>query len=180
MKINIKSFGLNKVVTVLLSLILVSFTFPKKYDKKIRKYIKEIYGTETFDVSLINYPDSISIKVISADNFYKISADNKTIGFVILDKTPSKFSYFNYIVFLDKNLAIKSVKILTYREEHGDEIMSKRWLKQFFGLQPKDQAVLNKNIDGISGATISVKSLTTRIDLILKDLKKIKDSIVAK
>ena len=53
---------------------------------------------------------------------------------------------------------IEHLGILEYESNYGFEITSKGWLRQFFGLQP-EQARLGGNIDGISGATVSVQAL---------------------
>ena len=60
------------------------------------------------------------------------------------------------------DFSIKEISVLEYYSEYGVEITSKRWLKQFAnkvvcGLD------LEKEIDGISGATISVNSLLAEV-----------------
>lgn len=65
---------------------------------------------------------------------------------------------FFYVIVYSKELTIKSIKILEYYSEYGYEITSKRWLSQFFN-KTGCNLEYEKNIDGISGATISVKSM---------------------
>jgi len=49
-------------------------------------------------------------------------------------------------------------EVLTYRERRGQEIRSQRFLRQFIGAALRDGHDLDRRIDGITGATISVKS----------------------
>ena len=50
----------------------------------------------------------------------------------------------------------------------GGEIGSKRWLKQFIGINMDESLEFQKDIVGISGATISAKSMTFEINKVLK------------
>ena len=55
---------------------------------------------------------------------------------------------------------IDRVKILIYRESHGMEVARTSFTKQFrmAGLKPDGR--LNRRVDGISGATLSVRAVT--------------------
>lgn len=54
---------------------------------------------------------------------------------------------------------IKSIEVLIYRESHGSEVRHSFFRKQFLGTELKKNNKLNKKIDGISGATLSVNAL---------------------
>ena len=56
--------------------------------------------------------------------------------------------------------AIRDLQVLVYRESHGDEITDKRFRRQFTGKRASDPIALGKDIDAISGATISSRSAT--------------------
>ncbi len=60
-----------------------------------------------------------------------------------------------------ENGALKQLKVLIYRESHGWEVKYPFFTDQFIGIELKDMEdyKLNKGIDGISGATLSVRSL---------------------
>lgn len=68
--------------------------------------------------------------------------------------------YFDYFILFDSSKAVKQVEVFNYQATHGYEITAKGWLKQFTGFTEKDTLVVNKDIDGISGATISVFAIT--------------------
>jgi len=87
---------------------------------------------------------------------------------------PSKTDSFEYLLLFDLNYKIKKVKVLIYRENYGGEISSKRWLSQFLKSDQNDSFVYGDNISAISGATISVKSITSSINYIMDSIKKLK------
>jgi Na+-translocating ferredoxin:NAD+ oxidoreductase RnfG subunit len=75
------------------------------------------------------------------------------------------------LVLLDADLVVIKSKVLVYREDYGGEIGSKRWLAQFVGKTQNDDLRYGDNIMAISGATISVRSMTTAMNNLLKSLK---------
>jgi len=54
------------------------------------------------------------------------------------------------------------VKVLTYRESRGWEIRFPVFMNQYRGAQVDSNEKLDRKIDGISGATLSVRA-TTRL-----------------
>ena len=75
---------------------------------------------------------------------------------------------------LDKNIEIKRVEILTYNATYGHQITSKNWLKQFLGFNGKQTLKYGKDIQAISGATISAKSITEDIKETVNQLETLK------
>lgn len=67
--------------------------------------------------------------------------------------------FFDYYVIFDTTKKIKSVNVFNYEATHGQEITVKKWLKQFIGYDGENNLVVGKNIDAISGATISVNGI---------------------
>jgi hypothetical protein len=67
---------------------------------------------------------------------------------------------------------IQQLKVLIYRESRGDEVRHAFFTDQFKAAQLNDTLQLDKHIDGITGATLSVRALTklSRIALYLHAL----------
>jgi hypothetical protein len=65
--------------------------------------------------------------------------------------------------------AIARIAVLIYRESHGWEVRYPFFTNQFKGATLADGYRLDRNIDGISGATLSVRALTrlARVALLL-------------
>lgn len=64
---------------------------------------------------------------------------------------------------------IENIKVLTFRESRGDEIRHDFFTKQFLQASLTNELQLDRHIDGISGATLSVRAITkiSRIALYL-------------
>jgi hypothetical protein len=61
--------------------------------------------------------------------------------------------------FIVENCRISSIHVLVYRETHGWEVKYPSFRDQFVGINMLDEFKLNKRIDGIAGATLSVNSM---------------------
>ncbi|TXG38912.1 FMN-binding protein [Seonamhaeicola maritimus] len=164
-----------KIVSILaVVFLLMSFNVPKGILKKIEKEIKATYDIEAYQFINIDIDPEIT-KILDSDftknNLFKIEANGEFLGYAYLGQAPSKTAQFDYLVLLDTDLVIKKSKVLAYREEYGGEIGSKRWLKQFIGKTAEDSLKYGDNIMAISGATISVRSMTNAINNLLQSLK---------
>lgn len=161
-------------ILAFLMLFLMAFNLPKNLLKKVHKEIKQVYEVETYEFNNVEIPSEI-VETLTADfsnnNLYKIETENGVLGYAYIAKAPSKTAEFDYLVLLDKDLIVKKSKVLIYREEYGGEIGSKRWLKQFIGKTKEDSLKLEENIAAISGATISVRSMTNAMNNFLQSLK---------
>ncbi|MDP2088634.1 MAG: FMN-binding protein [Flavobacteriaceae bacterium] len=142
----------------------------EKLDKVLIEYFNGFYdikepinlSKEALQESKLNHADDLIFRI-------KDKKSN-SIGYAYLGKAKSKVALFDYVVIFDKNLIITQVKVLIYREDHGGEIASKRWLKQFLGFEKNQNIIYKKDIAGISGATISAASLTNSVNNVLKTM----------
>ena len=161
------------VILLFLPLFISMVSIPAKMEKKIDKEVLSIFNIVDFSKEpvLINVAVNITLPLkFNDNNFYKIVNDKKLMGYFYYGKALSKADVFDYVVIFDKELIIKKIKILAYREDYGGEIGSKRWLRQFNDLSMKDSVVYGKNIKGISGATISARSMTITVNKLLESL----------
>mgnify|MGYP001032202421 CR=1 FL=1 len=62
--------------------------------------------------------------------------------------------------FVIENNQMVAMQVLIYRETHGWEVRYPFFTDQFKGLELGEKNQLNRKIDGISGATLSVNALT--------------------
>lgn len=142
---------------------------------KINKALYAIYETNDFQFTQQNQLAGNSIEGVNLEsNLYKVFVADELKGYIYVSKAPSMKNVFDYLVLFNKNLSIEKAKVLIYREQHGRQIGTARWLSQFKGLETEDRPVLSENIDGISGATISATSMTKAINNLLKALDIVK------
>tara|TARA_R110002167_G_scaffold187612_5_gene388910 strand:- start:2194 stop:2700 length:507 start_codon:yes stop_codon:yes gene_type:complete len=61
---------------------------------------------------------------------------------------------------------VEQVKVLAYRESRGGEIQQRAFTRQYADAELNEQK-LDRHIDGISGATLSVRAMTSVVTLAL-------------
>ncbi len=134
---------------------------PKAFKKKIDKEITQLWSEEGVLTSVkVNETLKVQLSKFGAQGVFEIKISSNKTGYMVLAKAKSKFEFFDYAVFYDENKNIKAVRVLQYREDYGGEIGSKRWLRQFDGLNSKSPIEIDNDIQGISGATISYLAIT--------------------
>jgi Na+-translocating ferredoxin:NAD+ oxidoreductase RnfG subunit len=163
-----------QVFILSISLVFLSFGLPKNILKKTNKEIKSTFNIEEFNLQSKVFNEDITKTLPSKfgeSNLFTINVEDLLIGYAYISKAPSKTDEFDYLILFDKEFIIIKSKVLVYREDYGGEIGSKRWLKQFIGKSKKDDLRYNDNIVAISGATISVRSMTNAVNDVLKSIK---------
>ncbi len=156
------------------SFLFMAFSVPEKITKKADKVIAKFYETEDFvkkPILISEIANEKTPSLFNADNFFSIEKDGEFLGYGYIGNAPSKTATYDYLVLFDKDFIITKSKVLIYREEYGGEIGSKRWLRQFNGKTSGVEVEYEKDIIPISGATISVRSMTQAINNLLKSLQ---------
>ncbi|MFT5749774.1 MAG: Na+-translocating ferredoxin:NAD+ oxidoreductase RnfG subunit [Ancylomarina sp.] len=147
------------------SLLLHAGDYPKSVQKRIDKTLvklfpKMIVELQEMDLSTELISTYTSVKGVKVS---RLKSANSELGYVCFASSKGKNDYFDYMVIFDNDLVIKKVKVLIYRSTYGGEIMSRSWLKQFIGKTNGQEMAMDKDIDGISGATLSAPSITQGI-----------------
>ena len=170
------------IYILLLFLVFSAFIIPDKVLKKADKVIFKYYEIENFSketIQVSNEINSMTLSEFGKSNLFKINSEDNFLGYGYIGTAPSKTADFDYLVIFDPDMIIIKSKVLIYREEYGGEIGSKRWLKQFNGKSSDSKEIIyGNNIVPISGATISVRSMTKSVNKILKSIKILKNQKV--
>ena len=109
--------------------------------------------------------------------YWNISNNDTTIAYALMDNVLGKSMPITFLVILNNEGNILASEVIKYREAYGDEVGNKNWLAQFTHCNNTADFKVGKNIDGISGATISVNSLTKGIQKIAILFPLIKDKL---
>jgi len=166
------------VLIFALILVLGSFGLPKNISKKVTKEISSVFEITEFSTQMITVSSTVNKSLptkIKENNLFEILNKEQTVGYFYVGKAPSKTDEFDYMVLFDAELNVRKAKVLIYREDYGNEIGSRRWLKQFIGKTSDDNLKYGQNIDAISGATISANSMTFAVNRLLKSIKILKE-----
>lgn len=76
-------------------------------------------------------------------------------GYAIVDDQLGEHQPITFATKLSQRAVVERVEILAYREPRGDEVRDARFRGQFVGKTSHDQLRLNRDIDAVTGATIS-------------------------
>ena len=109
--------------------------------------------------------------------YWNISNNDTTIAYALMDNVLGKSMPITFLVILNNEGSILASEVIKYREAYGSEVGNKNWLAQFTYFNDTTDFKVGKNIDGISGATISVNSLSKGIQKIAILFPLIKDRL---
>lgn len=146
--------------------------------KKVEKTISQLWQEREviWEKVLVNEDSRRTLSFnIKSNQLFRLKNNGILMGYMYLDEAPGKFDKFDYMVIFNPDLSVLASKVLIYREDYGGEIASKRWLKQFIGKKDGKKMEFGKDIQGISGATISVRSFSIgikKLSLNMQELKK--------
>ncbi len=165
------------------------------WDSELKRYLTEqemsmaeVYLTEEEALKLM-FPKSERIK----KDLLRVSTDKKMVieerigwkfpendfevyigetgakidGYALVQNTIGKHKPMTYMVGVDNTGHVLNVELLVFREARGSEVRTKRFNVQYEGKTVSDPVRLNKDIINISGATMSVRSMTAGIKRVL-------------
>lgn len=95
--------------------------------------------------------------------FYRVFSGEKLLGYSLVLNEKGKYKPITFMTGITPELKIKDVVVMVYREKIGSEVRKKRFLRQFRDKSQSDDLVVDKDISGISGATISTWSIATGV-----------------
>jgi Na+-translocating ferredoxin:NAD+ oxidoreductase RnfG subunit len=131
-----------------------------------QKILCQSMAMKPFDIELT----SEQIKAIETSSKTRVS--NKKLkasktsdgGWFIVDQVIGKHENIDIAVAITKDGKVKGIEILTYRETYGDQVRGPKWLAQFFGKDHTEVLKLDKQIQNISGATLSCRHITDGVN----------------
>tara|TARA_B110001454_G_scaffold131993_1_gene122952 strand:- start:343 stop:852 length:510 start_codon:yes stop_codon:yes gene_type:complete len=106
-------------------------------------------------------------------NIWKIQINDSTYNYAILDNVKGKSMPITFLTIFNENEEVINTAIIKYREAYGGEVKSKSWLNQFINYSDTSDYKIGNGISGISGATISVHSVSKgihKLSLIIRDI----------
>ena len=167
---------------IYITLLLLTFLFPSKImddtELRIQEILPELITVEHKMFEVKSYYKKIK-KVVNQKffrqeiNTWRVQNSDSTYYYAILDNVKGKSMPITFLALFDNKGDIFDVSIIKYREPYGGEIRSKNWLKQFIGYKDTSNYKISDGIHSISGATISVHSVSKgihKLALIINDI----------
>ena len=93
---------------------------------------------------------------------------------MIIDVVIGKHEFITYAVGISSDGKVQGIEIMDYRETFGYQVRDAAWRKQFVGKTSKDKVHLDRDIQNISGATMSCSHVTDGVRRILQTYEVIK------
>lgn len=88
-------------------------------------------------------------------------------GWLMVDEVVGKHEFITLAVGLDAAGAVRGVEIMDYREAYGGQVRGGAWRGQFTGKRHGAPLRLGRDIQNISGATLSSKHVTDGVRRLL-------------
>lgn len=158
-----------RYLSLVFFLINFSLTFAQENEvltKREEKFLKGIFQEGSKAEAIITSDQDFSFfgSMITGDRIYILKRQDEIIGYLMATRALGRYDYFDYLLAYGPDLTVRGLIITVYRSSHGAAVCQKKWLSQFEGYAGED-LTLGKEIDAVSGATISAASL-------VKDLKR--------
>jgi len=177
----------NKNKIIILIFLLGIYIYPQSIKEQTFDIIKLQFG-DNVNIESVKYEIPLKIKneieKEAQQHFYsevvyifKISKSDSLISTGILDNVYGKSMPITFLVLFNLSGKIISTDIVKYREPYGGGVKLKIWNDQFKGKNLNSKFKVGDDIDSISGATISVRSVTKGIKKLTLLYNKIKNKI---
>ncbi|MCA9401116.1 MAG: FMN-binding protein [Candidatus Omnitrophica bacterium] len=168
----------NIIQITVIQIMILSVCFPGYADQLINvdQALKSIFkNAQRIDRSIITLTDAEMAKVETSADItfegvhnrelirYDVFHAGSKVGVAMEDTVMGKWGPIHYLVGLDLTGKILKVVVLDYQEIRGKPIARNRYMKQYKGKTIHDPIRLRRDIDGVSGATISSRSITDGI-----------------
>lgn len=99
-----------------------------------------------------------------AMSFYIGKQGGQTLGYAVAERVTNRSWTISYIVVMNTDGSVKNVEVLNYEGARNWGVQYESWLKQFFGMKADSDF---RSVSGITGATISVRTVTAGIQKIV-------------
>lgn len=161
------------------------------WDNELKRYLtpqemvqEDVYLTPE-EAAKLTFPDSDSIRLEvitlnenqkrlieeqigwqfpeSTFDCYIGETNGKIDGWAFVQHTIGKHKPMTYMVGVDPDGEITNVEVLVYRESRGSEVGKKRFNYQYQGKTIDDPIRINRDVINISGATMSVRSMSAGV-----------------
>jgi hypothetical protein len=139
----------------------VKLMFPKS--ERIKKYLLRVPADKKLVIE-----ERIGWKFPEdAFDVYIGETGTQVDGYALVQHTIGKHKPMTYMVGVDAQGRVSNVELLVFREARGSEVRTKRFNVQYEGKTASDPVRINKDIINISGATMSVRSMSAGIKRVL-------------
>jgi Na+-translocating ferredoxin:NAD+ oxidoreductase RnfG subunit len=92
--------------------------------------------------------------------YIEVRKQDEALGLVFILDVVGQSRPITFAVAIGPDGRIRDLQVMVYREPQGEQIQDARFRRQFAGKRAQDPVALGRDIDAISGATISSRAAT--------------------
>jgi len=161
---------MNKLIYILF---FISTIFCSKIINKTTDNIEDLFPNHiSIEHKMYKIPKDLkkSIQNTAKQKFFRpevntwvIMSKDSLKYYAILDNVKGKSLPITFLTIFDDSSRVYYNSIIKYREAYGGEVSSKNWLNQFNAYTDSSKYKVGDDISNITGATISVNSITKGI-----------------
>ncbi len=101
-------------------------------------------------------------------SFLAINGPSGTVGYIAKQRVTTRSGSFTVQVVMDSYFQVKDAKALAYSGQRGEEVCYPSFSQQFEGKTPDAPIRVGKDIDAVSGATISSRAMADGVRRIVR------------
>lgn len=119
---------------------------------------------------------AVKKKFPDAATVFEVSEKGKALGFVVEVLPKGYGGPVSTMVGISLDGKVTGVKVVEHKETPGlgsEVVENKQFLKKFLGKDPEDPVKIGKDIDAVSGATISSRAVTNAVRMALDIYKEV-------
>ena len=111
------------------------------------------------------YPSAVFLQPIdepaqsSGDSLMAIRDDSGVVGYVAQRRLAARSGRFGIRVVMDRQPVVQRAEVTYYIGSRGGEIRSPEFTRQFIGKTPDDPIRIGVDVDAVTGATISSRTM---------------------
>jgi len=149
------------------------FLFPSEIINKVNNQLNMLFPDYSIKADKYNLESKLKKEIeknikqkFFRDDLYvwEVSKSDSNSYYVVLDNVIGKSMPITFLIIFNSDQSIYKTSIIKYREPYGAEVGGKNWLRQFDAGTKSTKFKVGENINGITGATISVHSVTKGIN----------------
>ncbi|WP_407276330.1 FMN-binding protein [Halothiobacillus sp. DCM-1] len=153
----------------------------------VQAQANEYFSTETAQKALFPAATSFTAKPLALDDaardeierlsdvrqrwkeqpVWEAFDQQKFLGWYIEDRVIGKHEFIRYALAISPAGKVIGIEIMEYLETYGDQVREASWRGQFIGRDEHSGFKLGRDIQNISGATLSCRNLTNGVKRLL-------------
>jgi len=91
--------------------------------------------------------------------FHRGRSENRDLGWALVLDEVGLHEPITHLILVGPDQRVSEVRVLVFRETRGDEIKRPRFLRQFRGKSLDGRLHVGRDIDGVTGATLSSRAI---------------------